>query len=91
MALELRAKLSGGLALPKSLPASLIFDYPTIEAIAAYLLHLIEKEKVGARSDSTESAANEAETEAAEHTPSDVSDLSDAEIEALLMKKLRDI
>lgn len=90
MALELRSKLSGELALPKPLPASLIFDYPTIEAIAAYLLTLLEKDKVDARPNSLESEVNEDETEVAQ-MPADVSNLSDEEIEALLMKKLRDI
>src|SRR5690606_27911913 len=91
MALELRSKLSSGLGLSKSLPASLIFDHPTIEAIAAYLLTLLQKDKVDVRPDSIESEADETTTQ--EDTPpvSDIASLSDDEIEALLMKKLRDI
>jgi acyl transferase domain-containing protein/SAM-dependent methyltransferase/acyl carrier protein len=88
MAVELRSKLSGGLGLAKSLPATLIFDYPTIEAIANYLLDLMESHKVDARPDVLQSEL----TDASEPTPSsDLTDLSDAEIEALLMKKLKDI
>jgi acyl carrier protein len=37
MAVELRNRLSSGLGLKRSLPATLVFDYPTVEAIAGYL------------------------------------------------------
>jgi acyl transferase domain-containing protein len=38
MALQLRNRLSRGLAMPKPLAASVMFDHPTIDAISAYLL-----------------------------------------------------
>jgi acyl carrier protein len=37
MAVQLRNQLSKGLGLERALPATLMFDYPTIEALAAYL------------------------------------------------------
>ena len=37
MAVELRNRLASGLDVGRSLPATLMFDYPTIEAIATYL------------------------------------------------------
>jgi NAD(P)-dependent dehydrogenase (short-subunit alcohol dehydrogenase family) len=38
MAVELRNRLSATLALERGLPATLVFDYPTVTAIARYLL-----------------------------------------------------
>jgi hypothetical protein len=41
MAIQLRNLLGTGLGLGKSLPTTLMFDHPTIESLAAYLLDLI--------------------------------------------------
>ncbi|MGZ9226513.1 MAG: SDR family NAD(P)-dependent oxidoreductase, partial [Anaerolineales bacterium] len=38
MAVELRNVLSAGLGLKRTLPATLVFDYPTVEAISNYLM-----------------------------------------------------
>lgn len=88
MAVELRSKLSNGLGLNKSLPATLIFDYPTIEAIASYLLNLMQLDKADVRPDSIELDLVEASEPSVEVN---VDELSDADIEALLLKKLKDI
>ena len=41
MAVQLRNRLGAGLSLARPLPASLLFDYPTIEAIKNYILELL--------------------------------------------------
>jgi hypothetical protein len=88
MAVELRSKLSSGLGLSKTLPATLLFDYPTIDAMAAFLLTILEKHTVDTGSDEVEVERVEINSQP---TPSDLTDLSDAEIEALLLKKLENI
>ncbi len=48
MAVELRNLLSTGIDLERSLPASLVFDYPTVDAIAGYLARqLLAREASG--------------------------------------------
>ncbi len=41
MAVQFRNRLDAGLSLGRKLPASLLFDYPTIEAIKDYLLDVL--------------------------------------------------
>lgn len=78
MAVDLRNRLSKDLGLARSLPATLVFDYPTLEALAGYIEQLVLP-------------AQEAAPVAAE--PADaveaIDDLSDEEIEALFAKKTR--
>ncbi|MBZ0275399.1 MAG: acyltransferase domain-containing protein, partial [Anaerolineae bacterium] len=87
MAVELRSRLGGALALPEKLPATLMFDFPTPEAIAGYLLRLLGlAEPVEAAPVPTPKAP------AAPAEPAvDVGGLSDEEVEALLLNKLKDI
>jgi SAM-dependent methyltransferase/acyl carrier protein len=87
MAVELRARLTSALGLAEKLPATLMFDYPTPEAIASYLARVL-------------ALANEA-SPAAPSTPlpslpqaeseTDLQGLTDEEVEAMLLKKLKDI
>jgi acyl transferase domain-containing protein/SAM-dependent methyltransferase len=84
MAVEMRARLSEGLGLAKVLPSTLIFDYPTIEAIAHYLLGLLPGEGETAAPTATPVSPDEA-------GPDDLAGLSDDEVAALLMKKLSDL
>ena len=46
MAVELRTILRSGLTLDSDLPATLIYDYPTVEAIAEYLAEYCLEPKV---------------------------------------------
>jgi acyl transferase domain-containing protein len=76
MAVELSARLTRDLDLPEPLPATLIFDHSTVEAVAEYL----DERLAGPE---TQDAAPVASVH-----PADVAALSDAEVEALLLDKL---
>jgi acyl transferase domain-containing protein/SAM-dependent methyltransferase len=84
MAIELRDRLTAGLGVTKQLPASLIFDYPNIEAIAKYLDELVS----GGGAAGHELAAVRAENGGVSARARAVESLSDDEIEAMLLKKL---
>ena len=88
MAVELRDKLRVGLGLENGLPATIAFDFPTVEAIADYLarevLHLAEP-TCSSRSQETMTCS------VSTAPPAELERLSEEEVEALLLKKLDDI
>lgn len=88
MAVELRNRLRSGLGLEQSLPATLVFDYPTIEAIAGYLAKEIRPSSESVSTSLTETVP--AQDEPMQPT-TDITGLSDEEVEALLLKKLETI
>ncbi|HEV2130470.1 MAG TPA: beta-ketoacyl reductase, partial [Longimicrobiaceae bacterium] len=86
MAVELRRLLGAGLDLSRGLPATLAFDYPTIEAITGFL----SKEIFGAPPVASGASPNgEGAAEAAAHA--DLDELTDAEAEELLLAELQTI
>ncbi len=82
MAVELRSRVSAGANV--TLPSTLIFDYPTVEAIAELLERLLFQQPVDEQPPEQATAAESAEA-------TDVGDMSDDEVEALLMKKLKNL
>jgi hypothetical protein len=84
MAVQLRNQLGAGLGLEKPLPATLMFDYPTIDALAIHLLgRLAPPVSVNPAEPGTEGASSHSVLgEAA------VAAMSDADIEALLLDRL---
>jgi acyl transferase domain-containing protein len=82
MAVELRNRLGNGLGLARSLPATLVFDHPTLEALATYLGRDVLPP--------VDAPAVEASATAA---PADavgaIDDMSDDEIERLFAKKMK--
>ncbi len=102
MAVQLRNRLGAELGLERALPATLLFDHPTIEALAAALAaHLADPGPDAAIAGGTQPAGappNGAAREEAGGAPAagDILDeaavaaLSEAEIEALVMARLEE-
>lgn len=81
MAVELRNLLGNGLGLKRSLPATLVFDYPTVEAIADYLAR-----------DVLALTPAEPEAVAPANAPDvieSIEDLSDDEVDRLLQERMK--
>jgi hypothetical protein len=85
MAVELRNRLSEGLPLLRPLPATLIFDYPTVEAIAARLSKLLPETAVEPLEET------DIDSEEADRSEDSVRDMSDEEVEQLLLKRLESL
>ncbi|MCA9970398.1 MAG: hypothetical protein KC425_09285, partial [Anaerolineales bacterium] len=88
MAVELRNAL--GSSVNTTLPATLLFDYPTFEAVADYILRDVLA--LTATAADTAAAAAQAQAEQAEQTAlAELDELSDEEAEALLAAELNNL
>jgi polyketide synthase 12/myxalamid-type polyketide synthase MxaB len=84
MAVELRNVLKADLALEGGLPATLVFDYPTVDAIANYLVETaLGLPPAGPAPDGSPESA-----EAADGVLSRVEQLSDDEVDRMLGERL---
>ncbi len=84
MAVELRGRLTTGLKLARKLPATLIFDYPTIEEITDYLL----REVLVFASEDLPQDTTAPDAPLPDASP-DIETLSDSDVEAMLLEKLK--
>jgi acyl transferase domain-containing protein/SAM-dependent methyltransferase len=82
MAVQLRNELGNGLGLDRPLPATLMFDRPTIDSLAVYLDAILFPKEPPIE------AVAIAEDVPAAIDPSVVAGMSDAEVELLLLEKL---
>jgi malonyl CoA-acyl carrier protein transacylase len=94
MALELRRLLAAGLGLEEdALSATLVFDYPTVGAIVAHLadqIATLEPPAAGVAASAPASPALNTAGPARTLQLADVAAMSDAEVEALLLARLRE-
>jgi acyl transferase domain-containing protein len=81
MAVQLRNRLSRGLAMAKPLAASVMFDHPTIDAVSTYLLNAMAPALA-------EAAPTPVPPRPSLHTQ-EVAAMGDADIEALLDARLK--
>jgi SAM-dependent methyltransferase/acyl carrier protein len=87
MAVELRNSLSSALGLTNALPATLIFDYPNIEAIADYVASRVLILE-GLSSTAGQSLQTPGNAEEGQPLQVNIEDLSDEDVEKLLLEKL---
>jgi hypothetical protein len=85
MAVELRNRLATGLALTRPLSATLMFDYPTIDAIA---LHLAKEIESPGREPDVDRRDVAAPQRAPAVSAADLAELTDKEVEELLIQRL---
>ncbi|HET8662411.1 MAG TPA: SDR family NAD(P)-dependent oxidoreductase, partial [Micromonosporaceae bacterium] len=83
MAVELRNALS--LSVDRSLPATLLFDYPTVESLAAFVGQELQPAQ---EAQPQAPVAPAVEQERRDAWVAEIGQLSDAEVEALLEKEL---
>lgn len=85
MAVELRNLLGAGLGLEEPLPATLIFDFPTIDAIASEISERLLADG-GPNRSSVATAGKGGAAQAV--TEEDLEELTDEEVEAMLMDSM---
>ena len=90
MAVQLRNQLAKGLGLERPLPATLMFDYPTIESLAANLLERVAPPRQGNETARESPAAPAAAAGRSEPLLGEaaVAAMSEEQIEALLLERL---
>jgi acyl transferase domain-containing protein/SAM-dependent methyltransferase len=89
MAVELRNVLRVGLELESTLPATLVFDHPTITAIARHLEALLRRAPDASASPAF--APTRGDAPRGRLDPSSVAQLSDADVEAMLLSRLAEV
>jgi len=77
------------LGLARDLPATLIFDYPSVEAIAEHLTDVLRIDHRTSRDTSLHSRQNAVESTGKDNQTLAIESLSDAEVEKLLLDKLQ--
>jgi polyketide synthase 12/myxalamid-type polyketide synthase MxaB len=87
MAVELRNRLGAGLELKQRLPATLVFDYPTVEALTGFLAEKLLAAPASPAEPAPKPAAR-AVNQPGPATLAELGQLSDEDAEALLLAEL---
>ncbi len=92
MAVEVRNILGLGLNLKRALPATLVFDYPTVAAIADYLMDEMELVPTDAKQRSLSAKANEdiSGKGSMDNLLDELEGLSDEEVDKLLGEQMKE-
>lgn len=93
MAVELKSRLQAGLNIEQQLPSTLIYDYPTIEAVAGFLEGAIfgDDEHSAGTLPGYPTGPGIAGTQPVTGNRINLDELSETEVESLLLKKLKDL
>ena len=83
MAVELAGRLAAGLGRERSLRSTLIFEHPTIQAIAEYIERSVLDFPLGVGEDKAKLETN--------RSVADLSEISDVEVEQMLLAKLKQL
>ncbi len=92
MAVEVRNILGSGLNLKRGLPATLVFDYPTVSAIADYIMNEMDLVPTGAKQESplTKSDEDISGKGSMDNLLDELEGLSDEEVDRLLAEQMKD-
>jgi hypothetical protein len=92
MAVELRNLLGSGVELKRALPATMVFDYPTVEALTGFLAEQLLPATPESNGAKPQVQAPPVEVQAAKEIQlAELEELSDEEAEAMLLAQLKQL
>jgi hypothetical protein len=92
MAVEVRNILGSGLNLKRALPATLVFDYPTVSAIADYIMTTMDLVPTDAKQGSLSTKTKEdiSDNGSMDNLLDELEGLSDEEVDKLLAEQIKE-